>query len=104
MLKVLLILFSLFLLSGCATKELQKEVVYLDKECAKPSLDMSEFSAPKTVKIAVFKGSFSVSIKNDDYLKMKETNQDIKDRYVKLREWVITNVGLGLIKNEVAKE
>ena len=101
MFKSLMIAFSmLFILGGCATRELQKEVVYLDKKCAKPSIDMSQFPEGKKVGFKVHKGTFVVTIKKDDYIKMKETNQDIKDRYVTLREWVLSNIKAGLIKRD----
>jgi len=100
MYKILMIVGSLFLwgnfLTGCTTKEIK----LLETKCAKPSIDMSKFSEPKIVNFKVHKGSLSVSIKKSDYLKMKETNQDIKDRYVTLRAWVIGNVDAGLIKRE----
>jgi hypothetical protein len=92
------------MLSGCSTKELQKEVVYVDKKCPKPTVDITKFSEPKKVKIKVHKGSFVVTIKNEDYIKMKSTNQNIKDRYITLREWLITNIDNDLIKNEISKK
>ena len=102
MLKILMIAFSLlFMLSGCSTKELQKEVVYIDKKCPKPTIDMTKFEEPKKVKFKVHKGSFVVTIQKVDYVKMKSTNQDIKDKYVTLREWVNTNISNQLIKNEI---
>ena len=91
------ILFSIaMVLTGCTTKE----VTVVKIPCAKPTINMSEFPEQKTVTFQVHKGSIVVTIKKDDYVKMKETNQDIKDRYVKLREWVLLNVEEGLIKRE----
>jgi len=101
MLKSLLIVFSLlFFLSGCSTKE----ILYVDKECAKPTIDMTKFAEPKTNSFKVHKGSFVVTIKNEDYVAIKTTNQSIKDKYVKLREWTIVNIKNSLIKNEIAKK
>lgn len=101
MLKILMIAFSLlFMLSGCSTKELQKEVVYVESKCAKPTIDMAEFPEPKKAGFKVHKGSFVVTIQKEDYVKMKSTNQDIKDRYLKLKEWLNINIKNELIKNE----
>lgn len=105
MLKILMIAFSLlFMLSGCSTKELQKEVVYIENKCAKPTIDMTKFDEPKKVKFKVHKGSFVVTIKKEDYVKMKTTNQGIKDKYITLREWTILNIDNGLINNRVGKK
>ncbi len=101
MLKLLMIVFSVILFTGCSTKELQKEVVYVDKVCPKPTIDMNEFTEAEKVGIKVHKGQFVVTIQNEDYVKMKQTNQDIKDKYEKLRTWVNTNIKNELIKNEV---
>ncbi len=90
----LLIVFSIALVAtGCTTKE----VTVVKTACAKPTINMSEFPEPKTVTFNVHKGAIVVTIKKSDYIKMKETNQEIKDRYVKLREWVLVNEGKGLI-------
>lgn len=105
MLKILMIAFSLlFVFNGCTTKELQKEVVYIDKKCPKPTIDMTKFPEPKKVKFKVYKGGFVVTIQKEDYIKIKSTNQDIKDRYITLREWLITNIDNGLIKNQILKK
>ena len=91
----LLIFFNIALaLTGCTTKE----VTVLKTPCAKPTIDMSEFPEPKTVTFQVHKGAIVVTIKKSDYIKMKETNQYIKDWYVKLREWVLVNEEKGLIE------
>ena len=92
---ILLTLFSIALMfGGCA----EKEITVVKTPCAKPRIDMSQFPPPEQVTFQVHKGSMIVTIKKDDYIKMKETNQDIKDRYVKLREWVFVNEEKGLIK------
>jgi hypothetical protein len=65
---------------------------------------MSKFPEPKKVKFKVHKGSFVVTIQKEDYIKMKSTNQDIKDKYITLREWINTNIRNELIKNEVDKK
>ena len=98
---LLMITFSALVFTGCAAK--QTETIYLDKNCPKPTLDMSKYPEPKKVGFAVHKGAIVVTIKKSDYDKMKETNQDIKDRYVSLRAWLILNVEKGLVKNEVVE-
>lgn len=95
MLKILLIVFSLLMFTGCTTKEL----TVLDTECAHPSLDLSQYPEPAENSFGVHKGAMVVTIKKDDYERIKNTNQDIKDKYVKLRSWVIINIENGLIKS-----
>ena len=91
----LLTLFSvLIMFAGCTTKE----VTVLDTPCAKPTIDLAQFPEPKPVTFQVHKGTIVVTIHKADYEKMKGTNQDIKDRYVKLREWVLLNIKEGLVK------
>lgn len=93
----LLIVFSAALvLTGCTTKE----VNVVKAPCAKPTIDMTQFPEPKQVSFKVHKGAIVVTIKRSVYDELKNTNQDIKDRYVKLREWVITNMENDLIKRQ----
>ncbi|WP_108062743.1 hypothetical protein [Poseidonibacter lekithochrous] len=102
MLKNLMILFSAALLFiGCSTKEMQKDIVYIEQECPKPTIDMTKFDESKPVKVRVHKGDFVVTIKKDDYLKMKKINESIKEKYKKLRLWIGTNIKNELIKNEI---
>lgn len=93
---ILLTLFSIALLTGCTTKEIE----VLNTPCAKPTIDMAQFQEPKPVPVKVHKGAIVVTMSKADYEKIKNTNQDIKDRYVKLREWVLLNIEEGLIKKQ----
>lgn len=94
---ILLTLFSIALMfGGCA----EKEITVVKTPCAKPRIDMSQFPPPEHVTFQVHKGSMVVTIKKEDYAKMKATNQSIKDKYVTLRAWVMTNMENDLIKRQ----